>query len=177
MLVSMTCKNFSDETMKKIRWVTKMYHEWRIYRHSLGLEHISCDLDEVSTISEESLKFALTRFMTEVKKVDGSDFPARTLYDIIICVQFHLETLGITWKLISDDEFIEVKFTLDNLMKLHTQEGVGVSVKKAQILSFTDEDLLWSLGLLGFHSPEVAYSGIHCWNVLCFKGWQRASGV
>ena len=69
--------------------------------------------------------------------------------------QFHLDTLGITWKLICDDEFIEVKFTLDNLMNLHTQEGVGVSVKKAEILSFTDEDLLWSLGLLGYHTPEV----------------------
>ena len=146
--------------MKKVNWVKKMYKDWRIYRHSLGLEYISCDLENVTSITKESLIFALTRFITEVKKVDGSDFPARTLYDIIICVQFHLESLGYTWKLISEDAFTEVKFTLDNIMKRCTAEGVGVSVCKAQVLSFTDEDLLWLLGLMGVHSPEALLNAV-----------------
>ena len=72
-------KNFSDETGKKIKWATKMYREWRMHRHSLGLEFIACDLDEVDTISYDSLVFALSRFLTEVKKVDGTDFPGKTL--------------------------------------------------------------------------------------------------
>ena len=127
-LVSLARKNFSDETMKKVKWVTTMYIAWRQYRHSLGLD---CDLDDVSTINKESLIFALCQFVSEVKKVDGTDFPARTLYDIIICVQFHLETLGFTWRLVSDDVFSEVRFTLDNLMKKRTSEGVGVAVRKA----------------------------------------------
>ena len=155
LLLSLSHKNFSDETMKKVNWVKKMYKDWRIYRHSLGLEYISCDLENVTSITKESLIFALTQFITKVKKVDGSDFPARTLYDIIIYVQFHLESLGYTWKLISEDAFTEVKFTLDNIMKRCAAEGVGVSV-----LSFTDEDLLWSLGLMGVHSPEALLNAV-----------------
>ena len=116
---------------------------------------IECDLDDITTITQESLLFALCRFITEVKKLDGSDFPARTLYDILICVQFHLETLGFPWKLINDVAFTELKFTLDNLMKQRTSMGIGVSVKKAQVLSVTDEEYLWSLGLLGTHLPDV----------------------
>ena len=133
-----------------------MYTDWKEYRNSLGnVSDIHCDLNDVSTINEYSLKFALCRFLTEVRKVDGSEFPPKTMYDIIMCVQFHLETLGFSWRLISDEQFQEVKFTLDNIMKQRTAQGIGISVRKSDVLNLTDEDILWSLGLLGTHSPEV----------------------
>ena len=154
-LKDLSHKNFSKETVKKVRWVTKMFHEWREYRHASGLEFIYCNLDEISTITKESVIYALCRFVTEVKKLDGTNFPGKTLYDIIVCLQFHLEMLGFNWKLLNEQFFSDVRFTLDNVMKQRTAQGIGVSVRKAQILSFTDEDLLWSLGLLGVHSPDV----------------------
>ena len=70
-------------------------------------------------------------------------------------MQFHLESLGFGWKIINEPAFKDLKFTLDNIMKQQTAMGIGVSVRKAQILSITDEDYLWSLGLLGTSSPEV----------------------
>ena len=73
----------------------------------------------------------------------------------MICTQFHLETLGFCFKLLNDDTFRQIKWSLDNFMKLRTSQGVGVSVKKGQILTISDEEYLWSLGLLGRHSPEV----------------------
>ena len=84
----------------------------------MGLECIICDLDDMSTISENSVKFGLWHFITEIQKVNGSDFPGKTLYDIVVCIQFHLETLGFGWKLINDEGFKDVRFTLDNIMKL-----------------------------------------------------------
>ena len=116
-LKELSHKNFSSETLKKVLWVWKMYCEWRQHRHSLGLEYITCDLEDHSTISTGSLSFALCRFLTEVKKVDGSDFPGKMLYDILVCVQFHLECLGFAFCLINDTTFHDLKFTLDNLMK------------------------------------------------------------
>ena len=153
-LLDLTHKNFSPETLKKVKWVRKMYQDWRTYRHSLGLEHIYCDLENQATINADSLHFALCRFLTEVKKLDGSDYPGRTLYDIVICVQFHLECLGYSYKLISEDGFRDIKFTLDNLMKQRTSAGLGIQVWKAQVLSSTDEDYLWTLGLLGDKTPD-----------------------
>ena len=66
-----------------------------------------------------------------------------------------MEINGICFKLLNDDSFSEIKWALDNLMKQRTADGVGVSVKKAQILTGSDEEYLWSLGLLGCTSPEV----------------------
>ena len=149
-------KKFSEHTMKKVQWVRRMYNDWRNFRNSHAtLQSISCDIDDISTITEKSLMPALCRFITEVKKVDWSDFPSKTLYDIIICMQFWLETQGFSWKLLNDDQFRELRYTADNLMKQHVADGVGISVRKAEVLTFTDEDLLWSLGLLGTHNPEA----------------------
>ena len=84
-----------------------------------------------------------------MKKKDGTDFPGKTLYEMILCIQFHLETLGFAGKLLNENVFKDVHFTLDNMMKLHTSQGIGVQVKKAQILSNSEEELLWGSGLLG----------------------------
>ena len=54
-------KNFVPETVKKIQWATKMYHDWRNYHHSQGFQFIPCDLDDVSTITEESLIHGICR--------------------------------------------------------------------------------------------------------------------
>ena len=155
-MVNMTQKTFSDETMKKVHWARRMFNDWKQFRNSQhGLQSYILDIDDVSNLQKEQLNEALCRFITEVKKVDGGDFPARTLYDIIICLQFWFETQGLTWKLLGDEEFTNLRFTVDNLMKDRTAHGVGGNVRKAEVLTFTDEDLLWSLGLLGTHNPEV----------------------
>ena len=151
-----TVKKFSEETNKKIMWVKRMYVNWRTYRNKISTgEMIFMDLDDIKTIDEANLLFAVPRFITKIRKVDGSDFPAKTLYDIVICLQFFLETQGFNYKLLNNDGLSKIRFTLDNLMKKRTEDGVGNSVRRAHVLSFTDEDLLWSLGFLGTHDPFV----------------------
>ena len=149
-------KHFSEETQKTIRWVHQMYDDWRVERNkNFGQDEIiECDLENVSTISESSLLIGMTKFITEVRKLDGSDFPPKTLYQIVICVQFHLETLGYTWRLIDDKMFTDLRFTLDNLMKMRTSLGIGINVRKADVISKTDEDILWCRNVLGTQNPE-----------------------
>ena len=97
-----------------------------------GVGDITCDLENVTTITKESLKYALCCFITEVKKLDGNKFPPCTLYDLVICIQFYLETEGFSWRLISDEVFKEVKFTLDNTMKEWTQLQLEVKCIKSR---------------------------------------------
>ena len=97
----------------------------------------------------------LSCFITEVKKVDGTDFPCKTLYNIVICIHFHLETLGFGWKIIKKEAFKDIKFTLDSIMKIHTRQGLGHSVYQATVLNATNEEYLWSLGYFGTYNPQV----------------------
>ena len=137
-MVSLTHKTFSDETMKKVHWVKCMFNDWIAYRQSReDLQSIDCNIDDVPNLEKSVLSAAICRFITEVKKVDGGEFPGRTLYDIVICLQFWIQSKGLSWRLISDEEFSDVKFTLDNVMKERTASGIGNSVRQAEVLTFT----------------------------------------
>ena len=159
-LVELSHKNFSAETMKRIRWVRKMYHEWCSYRHGLGLEYIHCHLKDRATTTAETLKFALCHFITEVKKINGDDFPGKTLYHIVVCIQFHLEFLSFAFKIINDPAFKDLKFTLDNTMKAQVSQEIGLTVKRVEVFSAMDEDLLWSIGMLGMDNPDQLLSTV-----------------
>ena len=155
-MTNLTKKRFSEETMKKVAWVMRMYRDWRMYRNNNpDLLNIETDLDDENIVDKEGLVRDICRFLTEVRKLDGSQFLGKTLYDIVICLQFHLETLGYSWKLLNQDQFKDIRFTLDNLMKERCAEGVGVSVRKAEILTIFEEELLWSQGLLGTNDPST----------------------
>ena len=39
-------------------------------------------------------------------------------------------------------------------MKARVSHGIGISVRKADVITTTDEDLLWSFGLLGMSHPD-----------------------
>ena len=41
--------------------------------------------------------YAMSHFVTEVRKMNGEQFPAKTLYEIVMCTQFHLESVGFAW--------------------------------------------------------------------------------
>lgn len=154
-LLKLSRKQFASETDKKICWVLNMYSEWRKYRNNVpGYDAIELDLTNVATITKANVVFAMTRFLAEVKKLDGNDFPPKTLYEIFITVQFHLETIGFSWKLLDDEAFKDLKFTLDNLMKVRCRSGLGNSVRQAQVITFEEEDRMWQNGVLGVDTPE-----------------------
>ena len=52
------------------------------------------------------------------------------MYDIVICLQFWLETEGLNWKLLNDEDFQQVRFTLDNVIRNVLQTGLVVKFVK-----------------------------------------------
>ena len=148
-------KDFASQTKKKINWVKTMFDEWRNYRNNdENMGDIDLDLDNDATISPLSLNYTVCRFLTEVKKLDGSDFPPKTLKEIVLALQFYLEMRGYSYHLIDDDMFREIRFTLDNLMKKRTILGLGNHVRQAQVITFADEERMWNLGVLGSNTPK-----------------------
>ena len=77
----MSRKTFAPDTMKKINWVVNMFSEWHSYcnAYAVMMETIDCDLHDLRSITKSNLNFAMTRFITEVRKIDGGLFPGKTL--------------------------------------------------------------------------------------------------
>ena len=93
------------------------------------------DLSFVRTFDQVELSFALSRFVTEVKKLDNTDYPPNTIRELIIMIQMHLHQNGIYWKLLDGDN------VLDNLMKQRTAMGLGVR-QSSTIITLGHEDKL-----------------------------------
>ena len=101
------------------------------------------------------LIYSLIRFIHEVRKVDGSNYPSETLYSMIMMIQGFLATRGTEYQFLEDNQFKAVKNSLDNHMKGLAKQGYVQPCNQAVPISHKEEDMLWEKGILGDHNPEV----------------------
>ena len=101
----------------------------------------------------EDLNFALSHFILEVRKKLGKEYPAETLYEIVICLQLFMIMNGRVFKLL-EEKFACVHNTLDNRMKQLTKMGCVKPRNKARIITLEEEEMLWQSGVLGSDSPK-----------------------
>ncbi len=173
-------KTFSDNTNSKINWAMNLYRDW----YFEWCKSADCDSRikwsniESGEIQESNLAHSLSCFLSEVRKRDGSEYPGDSLYQLLICIQFHLERTGRHWKLIDGEEFTSLKFTLDNLMKERAAMGLGKR-KSSSPISVAEEEQLWVKGVLGTSSPDQLHDtmlfllGLH----LALQGGARSTRI
>ena len=122
-------RKFAMQSKKKMNWCVGMYDQWRSNRllDAYVPDQIRrANLNALSTFSAGDLEYSLCRFVREVKKVDGSDFPPNTIRDLVILVQMHLNENSIYWKLLDGHKFSSLRNVVDNTMKERTAMGLGV---------------------------------------------------
>ena len=101
--------------------------------------------------------------------MDDKDFPPKSVKGLIYNIQMHLFSNGVCspWCLFDPMHFHDLCNTVDNIMKNRTRAGMG-EVKKAGIISFAMEEILWAKGVLGEESPiQLLFTifyllGLHC---------------
>ena len=129
-------RNFALQSKKKIRWAVGMYDDWRQERlldPFIPTQIHSANLNSLFTFSQGDLDYTMSRFIREVKKVDGSEFPPNTLREIVIMVQLYLQENAINWKLLDGENFSVLKNVLDNTMKERTAQGLGIRKSSSTI--------------------------------------------
>lgn len=106
-------------------------------------------------MSKDELCYTLSRFLCEIKKQNGEDYPGETLYELIICIQLSLELdFGREYKFLNDQAFSQLKNTLDSVMKERAASGISVKRRQADVISQQEEEMLWDKGILGTSSPQ-----------------------
>ena len=88
------------------------------------------DIENVNGLTKEAFSHAMCIFIAEVTKVkDGSDYPGKTLYEMVTIIQKYLHQNKVMWKMLDDIEFMDLKVTLDNVMKGQAASNIGMVVK------------------------------------------------
>ena len=166
----MTKKQFAPESKRKIRWAVNLYNEWRCHRLEnplCPLEIIQANLKVTDQFEKGDLAFSLARFVREVRKLDGNEYPPNTVREIVIMIQMYLHENSLNWKLLDEDKFLGLRNVVDNTMKERHALGMGVK-KSSEIITLDNERQMFRCGALGEDSPvqllkTVIYMiGLHC---------------
>lgn len=134
-----------------------MFESWRKARNQASFNDHSlsaiCPGVEIEQFSDDELNFAVSRFICEINKKTGSNFPGKTLKELVICLQMYLEKKGRVVRFFIDPMFRQITNTLDKLMKERAEKGIGLKVKQAQVITVEEEETLFSTGVLGLDTP------------------------
>ena len=165
-MTGMKRKAYAPESMRKIKYAVDMFCDWREARlvsdpHPAVLK---CDIrNGLGSFSRRNLCDALCLFATEIVRLDDKDFPPKSVKGLIYNIQMHMFANGYPWRLFDPLHFHDLRNTVDNVMKLRTRQGLG-EIKKAGIISFAMEEILWSKGVLGEDSPiKLLFTVFFCW--------------
>ena len=113
-------------------------------------------LVELRLAEVNKLNYWMARFITEVRRKDGNDYPPNTVTHITAGLQRHLREEcgrpGINLLKKDDTTFDLFWKSLNARMKKLTNRGVGVKVKRADPVFKSDEEKLWSTGVLNMDS-------------------------
>ena len=126
---------------------------------------VRTDLDSgVGHFSSRDLCDSLCLFVDEVCRLDSKEFPPNTIKGLIYNIQMYLRKRRIGWKLFDPIHFMDLRNTVDNIMKERTKQGLARKTQ-SEIISFAVEELLWEKGVLGEDNPEQLL-----WTVLYLIG-------
>ena len=139
-------------TRQQTSWAVKVWKSWRDNR----IETTGVEVPELLEMTKENMSNWISKFLIEVRRVDGNDYTGESLYQMLCGLLRHLRLNGRE----EIDFFQDVVFkpmlaVLDNKMKSLKCNGIGVTKKQAEPISQAEEGLLWSQGLLGDSSPGV----------------------
>ena len=150
-------------TIARNKWAINIFNEWKLWR-KLALP------ENIEDWEENDLIEWLPKFLHEIRKRDGSLYPNNSIYSIIAGLQYHINNMNHNSQqkinFFSDFKFRKITESLDSAMKLSSKE-VGVHTKRANIISFEEENILWEKGQLGSESPKQLiktlffYNGLH----------------
>lgn len=104
-------------TKKKRKWAYGLYEKWANRRGEENL--LSCNSKEINSL--------MCRFVMEIKKSCGSEYPGRTMYEIVAGIQGTLREQGKDVNFFDKSrlDFQLLRNTLDGLMRLRAASGIS----------------------------------------------------
>ena len=102
----------------------------------------------------DSTQYWMCYFILEVRKKDGTEFPPTTLHHICCGIMRFVRTNGMNVDIFKDEGFAKCRAVLDLEMKRLQAAGKGTMQKKAEIISYEIEEILWEKGILGDGNPH-----------------------
>ena len=138
-------------TRQDTAYCIRLWNEWSKYRCETSEVHIPLLME----MDAYSLQYWMTRFILEVRKQNGDEYPPNTLHHLVCGIMRFLRQNGKPQlDFFKDDTFADFRSSLDGEMKRLQSKGVGSRSRQAEPLTVDEEETLWRRKILGDHNPQ-----------------------
>ena len=160
-----------QKTIAATAWGMNIYSEWaaaRIIKNST-MPNV-CDLTTpLLDMKPGEIAYWMGKFILEIRKKDGTEYPPKTLYQIVCCFKRHFEANGKhNINPLSNEEFGNFRRTLDAEMQRLHRKGLGTQPKQAEPITEDEESRLWRSGQLGKQSSQALLNTVYYYNCKMF---------
>ena len=141
-------------TRKQTSWSVNVWKAWSDHQRPLSIYNCPPHLLILAKNSGELNRW-LCRYVLEVRRQDGKEYPPNMLYQICCGILRYVRGMVPDMDIFRQPAFSGFQKTLDSEMKRLKSCGKGSVPKRAEPISLEEENSLWEQGLLGDHSPKV----------------------
>ena len=169
--IEQKCKpSIPKNTQVNTSWAVSVFDQWVAHRNEQASE--KCPTSLLTTAHPtDMVDYWLATFVLEARRKDGEFYPPNTVRNILAAIFRHKKAnLGArnVPSLVNKKER-EINYPrLHNAMDGHFKQlrcmGVGVQHTRAQVITLEDENKLWSMGILGTHSPKSLLNTVFFYN-------------
>ena len=163
-------------TEKNDRWALNVFRKWMSTRNRRS--ESKCPDDIIQRDDAELLNKWLSLFVSEVRKSDGTKYPPQTIHLILCGLQRYMRRHNAAPVSIfdkTDVRFRGLQGTTESVYQTLHEEGLGVEVKHASVITADDEEKLWESKTLGDYDPHVLLRTVFFLNGrnLALRGGQK----
>ena len=172
-VVERSKQSIPPNTQRRNNWAMNTWTKWALARNNQCVEQtgtMSSDkwtkiIKPLTDMTDEEMQYWISKFILEVRKEDGTEYPPKTILSLVMGLQSHIRMKNkVNIDFLNSPNFIGVRQILDSEMKRLSQKGLGINVRKAEALSVSDEDKLWKSKALGDFNPRVLVRTLHYLN-------------
>ena len=158
----------------------RVFTAWREEHNKRSTEQ--CPIDLLENLQVSVLDNWLSAFVVEVRREDSQQYPPNSVNQLLAGLWRHVRSKtpdAPNFMNRKDSRFCQLNGTVSSVFRKLREQGVGASIKHASVVRPEEEELLWSTGTIGDHSPLALQRAVfyYCGKVFCLRGGEEQRGL
>ena len=164
-------------TAKGTNWVIRTFQQWLMQRNKRAPQEAFPQDILQKEYPTETLCNCLQCFVSEARRVDGTQYPPSTLYQILCGLLWYSNNCQLdplNFLIRRDACFKKLHGTCDTVFRSLCEAGVGTMKRSAQTFQSDDEDKLWESNVFNTSTAEGLQNTVFFYvgKVCCLRGGQ-----